>query len=596
MCGIVGYVGSDDALNIVLNSLKNLEYRGYDSSGVAYFHKNNLVFQKSVGEIKNLQQKLEKTNLKKTIVLGHTRWATHGENTTKNAHPHCDKKREVMLVHNGIIENYIQLKNNLKNISFLSQTDTEVVAQILGQEINFFDDDKVVLNKFLKVLKRLKGSYAFAVMFKQFEDKIFFAKQKSPLIVGVGQNFNFVASDIGAFLKQTNKVINLEDGDYGYISKKEIKIFNNQKEVNRKISTITENFNEISIGKHSCFMEKEISEGGYAIKNTLLHLKNLDFSKLKKVIKGCDKIFVTACGTALHAGMVFKYILETKCKINVILDCASEFRYKNFAITKKSLCIFISQSGETADTLSCALYAKKKKAFCVAITNVLSSRITKMVDFVVPTFAGIEIAVASTKAYLAQLCALYYLIYVFCDVLKLKKPYSVEDIFAISKILDNFNQDKKLLEIIPNFINNKSLFFVGRGQDYLLALEGALKLKEISYIHCEAFAGGELKHGSLSLIDEKSYVFALITQKKLADKMLSNIVEMKSRGAKIILFSQFKNLKDNATYFIPLKKAKQCLMPFIAIKPLQELALLCTKQKGLNPDKPRNLAKSVTVE
>ncbi len=596
MCGITAYVGNEPAANKILASLKKLEYRGYDSAGIAFFENEKIEIIKAVGTISELEKKMQQKRISSNLAIGHTRWATHGKASLENAHPHSSQDKKVCVIHNGIIENYQTIKNELKEFHFASQTDTEVFANYFSKNLNggYLLED--VLRTLGKTITKMKGSFSFAIMIEGFEDKIFFIKEKSPLVLGVGNGFHMLSSDEMALDEKTEQVVYLSDGDYGFISKNSYCILSNGKIVKRRKLPFTAQVQSVHMGKFTSFMEKEIEEGSFACFNTMLTLLNQNLQKLEEAIKNSQKVFVVGCGTALHAGEVFKYVLEKECKTDVFLDYASEFRYKKPNIDKNSLCIFISQSGETADTLASASYAKGKGATLVAVTNVKTSRITKICNIVVLTRAGVEVSVASTKAYMAQLSALYFLITIFGKVKNEKISFSPTDILEI------YNQKKEIIDaekitLVANHIKNeKSLFFVGRGLDYFLAKEGALKLKEITYIHCEAFAGGEMKHGSLSLIDDESFVVCVLTQKNLLDKMMSNIIEMQSRGAKVILFSPFSELQNKVFCFVPLKKLKSHLMPFVAMRPLQMLALKCCEQKSLNPDMPRNLAKSVTVE
>lgn len=602
MCGLVGYVGHKPATQILLSLLERLEYRGYDSAGIAINTKGILELEKSAGLLTNLKNKLN-PNFNSNCGIGHTRWATHGEPSEKNAHPHLSQNGKIAIIHNGIIENFGKLKSELTDVKFCSDTDTEVIVQMLSKQITNKSDANHILASISKVCSKLKGSYAFAILVAHMPNKIFFAKKKSPLIIGCGEGENFLASDIPAVLPYTNKVIYLSDNEIGYISENEVKIYDFKLNKKHKIvKKVDLSPNQIMLGNYSSFMEKEIAQGSYAIVNTLSKLvKDKVFCKIKKC-KISDflgihsNIHIVACGTALHAGMIAKFLLERECRVFVSLDYASEFRYKKPILNKKSLCIFISQSGETADTLASLELAKKQGAYCVAITNVLASRISQIADFVIPTYAGPEIAVASTKAYVAQLTALYYFVELFAKANSAKIKYQKEDILKLAHKLEDWSCKEDLKKIVPQLAKQESLFFIGRGIDYYLALEGALKLKEISYIHCEAFAGGELKHGSLALVTADSFVVVILTQKDLMDKTMNAVHEIKSRGAFVVLFSQFTALKNQVDFFVELKVAKDILMPFVAIKPLQELAFLCSSFKGLNPDKPRNLAKSVTVE
>ncbi len=596
MCGITAYVGDDMAVPRVLASLKKLEYRGYDSSGIAFFENEKLNVVKSVGTIDRLEERICPREKQSHIAIGHTRWATHGKANEANAHPHLSQNKSVCVIHNGIIENYLSFKSKLTNINFYSQTDTEVFANMLDVCLNQDFSTQNVLKNLNELTKQIKGSYAFAILLSSCKNKIYFAKQKSPLILGIGKNFSMLCSDESALCEKTEKVIYLQDGDYGFIDKSQAQIFHSGKETKRKQFAF--NFSANCVSKCGCefFMEKEIKEGTQSVLATLENLQSINTRRLEREMKNSKKIFVVGCGTALHAGEVFKSVLEKECGLDVILDYASEFRYKKPNIGKDSLCIFISQSGETADTLASASFAKKKGAKCLAITNVQTSRITKICPYVLKTQAGVEVAVASTKAFMAQLAALYYLVLLFAKIYNKKITFSLKNILNLCKNGNNDENFEQIAKIAQLIKDEKSLFFVGRGLDYFMAKEGALKLKEVSYIHCEAFAGGELKHGSLSLIDENTFVVCLLTQKELINKMHANIIEMQSRGAKVILISPFCELKDKVFMFVEIRQAKSSLMPFVVSRPLQELAFLCAKEKGLNPDMPRNLAKSVTVE
>ena len=603
MCGLVGYIGQKSVSDVLTQLLERLEYRGYDSAGIALNENGKLILEKSQGLLVNLCNKIENKHFSATSGIGHTRWATHGKPNERNAHPHISENGQIALVHNGIIENYNKLKNELKDVKFASETDTEVVVQLLGKYITKKSDENHILQQIARVCEMIKGSYAFAIMVAHIPNKIFFAKKGSPLIIGCGKGENFLASDIPALLPFTNNIIYVKDCEMGEISAEQIKIFDFKlKQKNNIIKKINLSPEQVMLGNYSTFMEKEIAQGSYAMQNTLEHImKDRTFYKIKKtkfqdLSMMSSNIHIVACGTALHAGMLAKYVLEKECRVGVSLDYASEFRYKKPLISKKSICIFISQSGETADTIASLELAKKCGAYCVAITNVITSRISSLADFVIPTYAGPEIAVASTKAYVAQITALYALIEFVAKLNNKKIKYNSNDIFGVVKKVENWSAKLLWHDLIKDICTKESIYFVGRGVDFYLVKEGALKLTEISYIHAEAFAGGELKHGSLALINEEAIVIVLLTQKDLIDKTLNAIAEIKTRGATVILISQFEYLKNCAQHFILLPKVKDILMPFVAIKPLQELAFLCAKEKNLNPDKPRNLAKSVTVE
>ena len=599
MCGLVGYTGKRSVVDILLSSLGRLEYRGYDSAGIAINQNNQLILEKSKGLLINLENKLAGQKYEATSGIGHTRWATHGEPNERNAHPHLSENEHIALIHNGIIENFGKLKASMLDTHFKSETDTEVVVQMLGKQITTKSDENHILKVISEVCQQLRGAYAFGIMVAHISDKIFFAKKGSPLIIGCGKEENFIASDIPAVLPYTNKVIYVKDNELGVISPTKISIYDFKLQLkNNIVKDINLLPQQVLRGNYSTFMEKEIAQGSYAMINTITNLikgKTLQKIPLAK-ITDFSNIHIVACGTALHAGMIAKFLIERECRTSVSLDFASEFRYKKPIINKKSLCLFISQSGETADTLASLELAKKQGAYCIAITNVLGCRISQIADYVFYTCAGPEIAVASTKAYVAQITALYCFIERFAKVNDIKIKYDKQEITRLAKKLEDWSSMLEWKNLIPQMSQQESLYFIGRGLDYYLAMEGALKLKEISYIHCEAFAGGELKHGSLALITADSLVIVLLTQKELIDKTLNAIHEIKSRGARVILITQFNYLKNQVDFIITLPAVNDILMPFVAIKPLQELAFLCAKHKGLDPDKPRNLAKSVTVE
>ena len=602
MCGIAGYVGNKLSMPIVLNALSSLEYRGYDSAGIAVNEFGKIIIEKSEGKLGNLKSKVNNKLISSSCAIGHTRWATHGEPNKTNAHPHKDFGYNFAVVHNGIIENYNALKRKLKkeNIKFYSDTDTEVVPHLLYLETkNKKITTNLMINALNNVVKQIKGSYALAILVKDLPDYIFIAKKQSPLIIGLGKNENFIASDVSALLSHTNNTIYLNDDEIGFITPNEIKIFNaHLKEVKFCVTKLTLQPEQVMLGNYKHFMEKEIDEGSKSIYETVKELqRNRTLHKIPvSVIKNCSSIHITACGTALNAGMIAKYILERDCRVPVFLDCASEFRYKNPIINENSLCIFISQSGETADTLACMELCKSKNAFCLAITNVVGSRITRLADFCIFTVAGPEIAVASTKAYVAQITALFCFVKAVARLNKKTLDYNEKDIIEVSKMLAEHDYKKELNDLVKKIKNKESVYFIGRGIDYFVALEAALKLKEISYIHCEAMAAGELKHGSLALITNNTVVIVILTQPDLIDKTLNAIYEIKSRGAFVVLFSQFKDCAKYVDYFVELKNTKASLMPLIASKPIQQLAYFTAIEKGNDPDKPRNLAKSVTVE
>lgn len=620
MCGIVGYVGEKLGLPIVIDCLTRLEYRGYDSAGVAYLDGDELQVKKQIGKLNNLSNVLKNKIIPSSCAIGHTRWATHGEPILENAHPQQDANKLIALVHNGIIENFNVHKQKLikKGVKFVSQTDTEVIAQLLGQELlkysknadNYSQNElhstmhstlnlskKQILRAIHNVTNLLEGAYAFAVVIKGQDDCIFFAKYKSPLILGKGNDENFLSSDATAILPYTNKIYSLSDGQIGYIDKKKIEVYDdNLKPVKIKFETLKIEPEQIMLGEYKHFMHKEIEQGVESVINTIDRLKGA-LQNLPTTIYNNDfNLHIVACGTALHAGRVGKYLIENQLRIPVSIEYASEFRYKNPILNNKSICLFISQSGETADTLGSLELAKLMGAITIAITNVPASRIEKLADYVIHTSAGPEIAVASTKAYLAQLGAIYTFVEYIAKIKNIQINFTTEKIKTEMIKYSKYSYVDKLNSLVQEIKNQESIYFVGRGLDYLLALESALKLKEISYIHCEAFPMGELKHGSLALIHRDSIVIALLTQRDLIEKTLNGIHELNSRGAKIILFSPFEELKDTVYKFVKTPLVDDLLSPFVVIKPLQILAYLTSLAKNLDPDKPRNLAKSVTVE
>ena len=605
MCGIVGFVGEENAAPILLNGLCRLEYRGYDSAGIAVCNSEVSVV-KEKGRIDNLQEKVNKENPQGTVGIGHTRWATHGGPDRTNAHPHRSMNGVVTLVHNGIIENYIELKNDLinKGYKFKSQTDTEVIAALYE---NLFDGN--ALTTLIKTAEKLEGSYAVAMLVKGYEDKVFAMKKDSPLIVGKGEKQNYLSSDIPAILPYTRECYIVNDNEFVEISKEEIKVYDKngtQKEV--EIKTINMSIDSAEKGGYDNFMAKEIFEQPRAVHDAISPLiKNgeilLPFEFPENFIKELKRIYIVACGSAYHVGMVAKYIIEDLARIPVTVDIASEFRYRNPIIEKGDLCIFVSQSGETADTLASLREAKKHGAFTLSIVNVLYSTIARESDGVIYTNAGAEIAVATTKAFSAQLGVSYilalYLAYEkgVIDAENMKN-FTDEILCLTEKIKSALNCDKSSEKIAKRVKNQEHIFFIGRGIDYPLCLEGALKLKEISYIHCEGYGAGELKHGTISLIEESTIVVAIATDDSLYGKMVSNIKEVHARGAYVIAIVKegTRGIKEIADEVIYIPETSRYLTPSLTVIPLQLLAYHTTVERGLDVDKPRNLAKSVTVE
>ncbi len=606
MCGIVGYIGNNNTKNILLNGLKKLEYRGYDSSGIAILNEDINIY-KSKGKISNLEEKISSNNINGHIGIGHTRWATHGEPNEINSHPHFSNDKKIAVVHNGIIENYLDIKKSLqkKGYNFISDTDTEVIAHLYH---SYYNGD--MIDTLSKVLNELKGSYALCIICKEHKDHFVVAKKDSPLIVGIGENENFIASDIPALLENTKKYYLLNDMEMAIIKKDEINIFDLNKNIIKK-----EIFNvnwDISLAQkdgYDHFMLKEIFEQPICIKKCINHkvLKNdiffENFSITNDQIKNINTIHIVACGSAWHAGMVGKYIIEDICRIPVNLDIASEFRYKNPILNKNDICIIISQSGETADTLAALRLAKKNKIKVISIVNVIGSSIARESDDVLYTLAGPEIAVATTKGYSTQLALLYMICIKFAHIRKNIDNNSfleyVSNLQNINKYIDKtFNIENKIKNIANKYYNINNAFIIGRGIDYSIALESSLKLKEISYINSEAYAAGELKHGSIALIEKNTPVFAILTQDRLIQKTISNLKEVKSRGAKIIIICKegYNNLEDIADDIIFIPNIEEKFMASIAIIPMQLLSYYIALKRGCNIDMPRNLAKSVTVE
>ena len=606
MCGIVGYIGNRNAVPILIEGLKKLEYRGYDSAGIAMVNSNELEVIKSKGRLAILENKLKKQKAESFIGIGHTRWATHGEPSDTNSHPHLSTSSNIAVVHNGIIENYLALKEFLqsKGFIFVSDTDTEVIAHLVEY---FYQDD--LLDAVIKVLERLEGSYALGVICKDNPEEFIAVRKDSPLIVGLGKCENFIASDIPAILEHTRNIYLLNDKEIVILNKDEVKLFNiDKEEIKKEIYVVDWDVTAAEKGGYEHFMMKEMCEQPKVIKDTLNpRIKhgelNLEIDISKEELEKIEKIFIVACGTAYHAGMVGKYLIEKLARIPVEVDIASEFRYRDPVLNEKMMVIIISQSGETADTLAAMREAKRKGAKTISIVNVVGSSIARESDKVLYTWAGPEIAVASTKAYTTQLAAMYLIALDFA----LKKGHITEE--QTKKIIEHLNQlpDKveeilgdreKIQYFASQHYNAKDIFFLGRGLDYTVALEGSLKLKEISYIHSEAYAAGELKHGTIALIEEGTLVVALATQKQLYDKMISNIKEVKARGAVVLAVAQEGNreIQKVADFVLYIPETDDLLSSILTVIPLQLFAYYIAVEKGCDVDKPRNLAKSVTVE
>lgn len=609
MCGIVGYVGHRDCSDVLVSALTKLEYRGYDSAGIAVFENGEIKTVKTKGKLKDLEDKLATVGKPGGhIGIGHTRWATHGEPSDVNSHPHSGAR--VTIVHNGIIENYIELKEFLvsKGREFISDTDTEVVAQLLDYKYNGNP-----LETIDAVMAELKGSFALGIMFKDFPDRIFAVRRESPLIVGVAEGECFIASDVPAILQYTRDYYLLEHDEIATLSGEGVAFVDEHLDpIEKELKTADWDMEAAEKGGYPHFMIKEINEQPTAIRTTIMpRIKDglpcleecgITLDKLKDI----NKITIVACGTAMHAGVVGQYVIEDLARVPVNVDIASEFRYRNPIVGKGDLVIIISQSGETADSLAAMRLAKQKGATTLAIVNAKGSSIAREADMLIYTLAGPEIAVASTKAYITQLSVVYLFAF---ELALAKETVSVAECKrlvsalmkmpeAVQYVIDNC--EEKCKYIATKLVTADSLLYIGRGLDYALSMEGSLKLKEVSYIHSESYAAGELKHGTISLIDEEMPVISVATQTDVIPKTISNIVEVKSRGAKIILVCTdacARELKDGvADYVVEIPHTEELLMPITAVVPLQLLAYYTSINRGNDPDKPRNLAKSVTVE
>lgn len=606
MCGIVGYVGKRDCAEVLLDSLSKLEYRGYDSAGIAVFENNEISVMKSKGKIADLRSKMDDEGKPQgNCGVGHTRWATHGEPSDINSHPHGSKR--ISIVHNGIIENYKQIKEFLvtKGYEFESETDTETVAKLLD-----FNYDGDPVETIIKTLDKIRGSYALGIVFKDFPGKIYAVRKDSPLIIGVGEGENFIASDVPAILKYTRDYYLIEENEIATIDENEIVICDtNKKLITKELQTATWDIDAAEKGGYAHFMLKEINEQPTAIRTTISPriqdgMPFLEESGLTlEMLKNHDRLFIVACGTAMHAGLVGKYVIEKLARVEVIVDIASEFRYRDPLITDKDIVVLISQSGETADTKAALELAKERGAMTVSVVNVKGSSIARASDVVIYTHAGPEISVASTKAYSVQLSIMYLLAF---EMAYAKGRISKEECMKLTKdLMDIPEHMEGVLDlkercqfIASRLVNSDSLLYIGRGLDYALSMEGSLKLKEISYIHSESYAAGELKHGTISLVTENMPVIAVATQSELIEKTISNIKEVKSRGAKVtvICSEDVEEDKSIANHLVKLPKVDDILMPMLAVVPMQYIAYYTAVLKGCDVDQPRNLAKSVTVE
>ncbi len=612
MCGIVGYIGNKKAGPILINGLLRLEYRGYDSAGISTIEKDKISIMKDKGRVKNLYNLPGINDLEGTIGIAHTRWATHGKPSKENAHPHMDNSKTFSVVHNGIIENYHELREFLSSngYKFYSDTDTEIIPNLVhyyySKDEN--NDEFKFLRAFKNACSRLLGSFAIEILCKDYPNNMIVVRKDSPLVIGKSDGENYLSSDIPAILSFTRNFYLLNDYEYAVLSRDNVKFYDKDlNEINKKTETIEWNASSAEKDGYQDFMLKEIYEQPTAIRETIgsklnekleCSFEELDFTK--DYLKGLNKIYFIACGTAMHAGLAGKNMMEKLCKIPTEVDIASEFRYRNPLVDDKTLCIFISQSGETADTIAALKLAKSNGAKTIVITNVIGSSITREADYSIYTHAGPEIAVASTKAYTSQVVLISLLCVYFADVLGMDNPNVTnlkEEILMLPKKLEETLKDtKKIKDFAKKVYQEQDIFFLGRGIDETTAREASLKLKEISYIHSESYAAGELKHGAIALIENGVTVVGIMTDPNLVDKMVSNLQEVITRGAKTLIITNQDIDEKRFDVVINVPKTSPFISPILAIVPLQLFAYYISKEKGLDVDKPRNLAKSVTVE
>lgn len=603
MCGIIGYVGYEDAVPIILDGLKKLEYRGYDSAGIAVMDDQGFSVVKQKGRLTALEELVRKSPIAGYMGIGHTRWATHGEPSDINSHPHLGSKNKIAIVHNGIIENFKQIKERLeqKGIVFVSQTDSEVIAQLAE---HYYNGD--IIDTVIRVTNALEGSYALGIMCIDEPGKLIAVKKDNPLIVGISDKGNFIASDVPAVLAHTNKVYYMNDKEIAVLTKDGVSFFNTDNEpIEKTPETITWSIDSAEKGGYEHFMLKEIMEQPRVLKDTINSalrsgenknlLDSLDITRFNRIV-------ITACGSAYNAGMVAKYVFERLCRISVDVELASEFRYKDPIIDENTLVILVSQSGETADTIAAMREAKSRGAYTLSIVNVIGSTIAKESDATLYTLAGPEIAVATTKAFSAQLVLLYILAVRFAHKLKRITDDQQEELLSeIAALPDKSYELFEHVDFIQKYASNcvgyKSIFFIGRNIDYAISMEGSLKLKEISYIHSEAYAGGELKHGTISLIEEGTLVVAISCSEKLYGKIYSNVEQVISRGARVLFIGNcIQAIPDDRLSIIEIPKVNELFSPSLSVIVLQLFSYYVAANKGLDIDKPRNLAKSVTVE
>ena len=608
MCGILGYTGHRESAEILLNGLEKLEYRGYDSAGLAVNDGENINVIKNKGRIKSLREKIN-NNLPGTCGIGHTRWATHGEPSDTNAHPLWSDDKSVVAVHNGIVENYKELKEFLgeNGYKFYSQTDTEAAVKLLDY---FYKRTKSPLNAITEAIKKIEGSYCFVILFKDFPDEVWGVRKDLPLIAGQGKGESFLASDVSAILQDTRQVYYLDNFEIVRLKKNDVRFFDETGHAKyKKLSTVTWDSQAAERGGFEHFMMKEIHEQARAVKDTFrsvfkngefdLSECNLDDESIRKI----SQIYVIACGSAYHAGYAAQYILENLTNIPVRIELASEFRYRKMPLDKSALAIIISQSGETADTLAAMRLAKNNGIKTLAIVNVVGSTIAREADSVFYTLAGPEIAVATTKAYSSQLIACYILAVQFARAKNIldedKYKYFIDELQKLPEKIDEILDEKeRIRELAEKFVDSQNAFYLGRNIDYAVAMEGSLKMKEISYVHSEAIAAGEMKHGPISLIERGMLVTGIMTQKNLLPKIASNMLEAKSRGAFLlcVMMRGSEVLKDEADFVFQIPETEELFAASLAVIPLQLLGYYVAVARKLDVDKPRNLAKSVTVE
>ena len=604
MCGIIGYIGDENATERIIYGLHKLEYRGYDSAGIAVIDDGKLVRFRSKGRLDNLKSRIRGEKLEGTIGIGHTRWATHGKPSEENAHPHIDCSGKITIIHNGIIENYFEIKEELakKGHKFASETDTEIFAHLIEDNISKGFEKAV-----FSALKRIRGMYAMVILYAGEPDKIIAARQGSPLVIGVGRGENYIASDVPSFLKYTKKAMFLEDGDAAVLTKCDVTIYNDGKKVKRLIRDIKWTDQQAEKGGYPHYMLKEISEEAQAFEDTIIgrfdksgiSFENIDRKKLKKI----DNIRIIACGTSYHAAYTAKYLLEKHAGINTTVDVASEVRYGNPVVDKKTLLMAVSQSGETIDTIEAFKNMQHRAGYSIAVVNVVGSTLSRMLDGVIYTHAGPEIGVAATKTFISQLAVLYLFAFYMAAIKgkagRKEVKAAIKNLRKVPAFIRTILKDRvKLEKIAEKYSRQRDFLYYGRNLSYPMALEGALKLKEISYIHAEGYAAGEMKHGPIALVDDKTPNVFIAPENGLYEKLISNIQEIKARSGTIIAITNRSNgtMKRFADDIFYIPDIDEDFYPLLAAIPMQLLAYYIGVKKGIDVDKPRNLAKSVTVE